>query len=227
MGRHDRFNWKTDQLSPPRKDACLEDAGGFERMENGAYGGPTGSDGHSARCPGTSVEAIRIADEICRIVRRNPEGARANALHLRTLLSQAETGSADVRGGLASWQERKIDRYLGEHLENPPTVKELAGQVSLSVSHFFRAFKQTFGVTPHQRVIWLRLELAQKLMLTTEMSLSEIALTCGLADQTHLSKLFRRWLDDTPNRWRRRNLTDVQVEARGMPRASAVYPSAR
>jgi AraC-like DNA-binding protein len=93
-------------------------------------------------------------------------------------------------------------------------VDELAGLVPLSVSHFCRAFKETFGDTPHMYIIRLRLELAQSLMLATEDPLSQIALASGLADQAHLTKLFRRVVGETPGAWRRRNLTDAQAEAR-------------
>ena len=162
-----------------------------------------------------SAEAARILDDIGGAVERNPEAARGAALRLVTLLTlPAEAESAGARGGLAPWQTRKVDRYLREHLEHPVRVDELAELVSLSVSHFYRVFKETFGSTPHAYIIRLRLELAQKLMLTTEMPLSEIALACGLADQSHLSKLFRREVGETPNAWRRRNLTDDQAEAR-------------
>jgi AraC-like DNA-binding protein len=93
-------------------------------------------------------------------------------------------------------------------------LETLAKQVLLSVSHFCRAFKESFGDTPHAFIIGLRLERAKKLMLATEEPLSHIAIACGLADQAHLSKLFRLRLGETPNAWRRRNLTDVEAESR-------------
>jgi transcriptional regulator GlxA family with amidase domain len=115
---------------------------------------------------------------------------------------------------LAPWQKRKVDRYLKQHLEDRLRVEDLAQQVSLSVSHFCRAFKASFGTTPHTHITRLRVELAQRLMLTTEDPLSQIALACGMADQAHLSKLFRRGVGETPTDWRRRNLTEAQAEAR-------------
>jgi AraC-like DNA-binding protein len=155
------------------------------------------------------LNAVRYAME------RNPEAARAAALRLVNLLTPpAAAESASVRGGLAPWQKRKVDRYLKEHLERPLHVAMLAAQVQFSVSHFCRAFKESFGTTPHKYIVRLRLELAQQLMLTTDDPLSQIALACGLADQAHLSKLFRRWAGETPSAWRRRNLTDAQAEAR-------------
>jgi AraC family transcriptional regulator len=173
---------------------------------------------------GFTAEAARILDDVRRAMERSPEDARAAALRLVTLLTlPAEAELAGARGGLAPWQKRKVDRYLREHLEHPMRVDELAEQVPLSVSYFHRAFKEAFGRTPHAHIIRLRLELAQKLMLTTEMPLSEIALACGLADQAHLSKLFRRWLEGTPSAWRRQNLTYAQAETRS--RRSTGNPS--
>lgn len=112
---------------------------------------------------------------------------------------------------MAEAQGRSVSE--GE-LDRPVRLNTVAEQVALSVSYFSRAFKETFGTTPHMHMLRLRLDRAQQLMLTTEDPLSQIALACGLADQAHLSKLFRRVVGETPSAWRRRNLTDAQVEAR-------------
>jgi AraC family transcriptional regulator len=173
----------------------------------------SGADGNTHQ--GCSGEAARVLDEVRRAMERNPEGARVAALRLVTLLTPpAASEWACTRGGLAPWQKRKVDRYLRQRLEDRLRVKDLAQQASLSVSHFCRAFKVSFGTTPHTHINRLRVELAQRLMLTTEDPLSQIALACGMADQAHLSKLFRRGVGETPTAWRRRNLTEAQVEAR-------------
>jgi AraC family transcriptional regulator len=168
---------------------------------------------YGIRHAGFSAEAAEILDDVRRAMERNPDDARAAALRLVALLTPPAE-AASVRGGLAPWQKRKLDRYLREHLDHTLPLEELAAQISLSVSHFCRAFKKSFGMTPHAHIIRLRLELAQRLMLTTEDTLSHIALACGLADQAHLSKLFRRGLGETPGAWRRRRLPDAEVEAR-------------
>ena len=118
----------------------------------------------------------------------------------------------EYRGGLTPWQKLKVDRYLRAHLAESVHLRDLAIQVSLSVSHFCRTFKESFGVTPHRRIIELRLEAARRLMLTTEDRLSQIAITCGLADQAHLSKLFRRACGETPGAWRQRSLNQSRSE---------------
>jgi AraC family transcriptional regulator len=160
------------------------------------------------------AEATGLLDEVRHAIERNqPDGARAAALRLVTLLTQtAEVRAASARGGLAPWQRRKIDRYVREHLERPVQVDELAAQIPLSVSHFCCAFKETFGDTPHAYLIRLRLETAQEMMLATAEPLSQIALASGFGDQAHLSKQFRRVVGETPSAWRRRHLTEAQVE---------------
>jgi AraC family transcriptional regulator len=161
------------------------------------------------------VSAEDLLDNVRRAMERNPGAARAAVLQLVTSLTPpAAVEPATARGGLAPWQKRKADRYLREHLDRPVRLSAVAEQVALSVSHFSRAFKESFGTTPHMHMVRLRLERAQQLMLTTEEPLSQIASACGLADQAHLSKLFRRLVGETPNAWRRRNLTDAQAEAR-------------
>jgi AraC family transcriptional regulator len=68
----------------------------------------------------------------------------------------------------------------------------MAEQVDLGVSHFYRAFKQTFGETSFAYMVRLRVGRARTLMLTTGDTLSQIALKCGFANLPQLSKLFRR-----------------------------------
>lgn len=162
-----------------------------------------------------SFSVDELLDDVRRAMERNPEAAPAAVWQLVTFLAPpAAPEPATARGGLAPWQKRKVNRYLRENLDRTVRLNTVAGQVALSVSYFSRAFKESFGTTPHMHVLRLRLELAQKLMLTTDDPLSQIAIACGLADQAHLSKLFRRLVGETPNAWRRRNLTDAQAEAR-------------
>ncbi len=159
---------------------------------------------------GPSAEAVKLLDDLRLALERNAEGAHAAALRLVSLLTPPAE-PAWARGGLAPWQRRKVDRYVNEHLDQPIRLDELAQQVSLSVSYFCRAFKGSFGDTPHGYIVRMRLERAQGLMLATGEPLSQVALACGFAHQAHLSRLFRRRLGEAPNAWRRRNLTDAQA----------------
>ncbi len=116
------------------------------------------------------------------------------------------------RGGLAPWQVRKVANYVDAHLDRTIRNDDLAAIARLNASHFGRAFRNSFGEPPHEYVIRRRVERAQGLMLATNASLSAIALDCGLADQAHLSRLFRRVVGESPRAWRRARL-DEPAEA--------------
>lgn len=156
------------------------------------------------------INAVTVAlDEIHDAIERDPDAARVSALRLVGLLERRAAEPPANRGGLAPWQALRINRYIRQHLEDRIRVDDLARQARLSVSHFCRAFRQSFGMTPHAYVIRLRIEQAEHLMLTTQESLTQIALACGLVDQAHLSRLFRRLHAETPSSWRRRNMADA------------------
>jgi transcriptional regulator GlxA family with amidase domain len=158
-------------------------------------------------------EVTRILDDIRRAAVRDPAEARVSARRLVTLLTApACRERSNVRGGLAPWQKRKIERYVRENVDRPLPRDELAAQVSLSTCHFSRVFKETFGESPHAYIIRLRLKLAQELLLSTDEPLGQIALACGFADQSHFTKVFRRGVGETPNVWRRLNLTEPQAQ---------------
>jgi transcriptional regulator GlxA family with amidase domain len=108
-----------------------------------------------------------------------------------------------VRRGLALWQIRKLTSYVEANLDRTITTRCLAQVARLSPFHFCRAFRGSFGNSPHGYVIRRRMERAQGLMLTSNASLGRIAADCGLADQAHFNKLFRKFAGESPGAWRR------------------------
>jgi AraC family transcriptional regulator len=104
--------------------------------------------------------------------------------------------------GLAAWQERKVLRQLDDRLDQPIRNQDLADVVGLSVSHFGRRFKASFGVSPREYLIRARVERAKSLMRGRN-PLSQIALDSGFCDQAHMCRLFRAVVGNTPSRWRR------------------------
>jgi AraC-like DNA-binding protein len=96
------------------------------------------------------------------------------------------------------------------NLSSPIHCEDLARLVRLSVSHFMRVFKDSFGCAPHAFLIRRRMERAQGLMLTTDEALGQIALACGLADQSHLTRLFQKWVGESPAAWRRARMNALE-----------------
>jgi AraC-like DNA-binding protein len=106
--------------------------------------------------------------------------------------------------GLATWQIKRLELYINENIATSMTIEELAKVVNLSNSHLSAAFRISFGKPPHGYIIEKRIEQAKIRMAETDAPLCEIALDCGLADQAHLSRLFRRMTGTTPSAWRHR-----------------------
>jgi AraC-like DNA-binding protein len=106
-----------------------------------------------------------------------------------------------VRGGLAPWQVRRATEML--NLDGDVPLKEVANECRLSVSHFSRAFRRTMGMAPHQWLLTKRIEGAKEKLRDNETSLSDVALACGFADQSHLTRVFTRMVGISPGAWRR------------------------
>ncbi len=106
-------------------------------------------------------------------------------------------------GGLAPWQVKRLKVHIEARLDTALRLEEVASLVGVSCSHFSRAFKKTFGQPFSRYVMAVRLERARRLLTTADHSISDIALACGLSDQSHLTRLFHRRYGAPPHAWRR------------------------
>ena len=107
--------------------------------------------------------------------------------------------------GLTKWQLTRALDYIEQHLPDKITIEELARLVGVSCHWFQRAFKISVGIPPYRFVARRRLALACALLKTTREPLSQVALSCGLYDQSHFSRTFRRATGMNPAAWRRAN----------------------
>ena len=121
-------------------------------------------------------------------------------------------------GGLASWQAARLRSFIENNLDSTIRAGDLAQLVRLSTRHFFRAFRNTFGEPPLSYVMKRRMRRAQELMLTSRAPLSQVALECGMCDQAHFSRTFRRVIGSKPTIWRRRFLSDLAPGGRASAR---------
>jgi AraC-like DNA-binding protein len=104
---------------------------------------------------------------------------------------------------LIAWQVKRVVEYVETRIEQRLTVEDVARSIGLSGSHFCRRFSKTFGMSVHRYVMRRRVARAQALMMASDEPLCDIALRCGLADQSHLTRWFRRVTGTTPASWRR------------------------
>ena len=141
---------------------------------------------------------VRVAHAVA-LLRQKPDGFLPGA----DLAERGVERAKLARGGLAPWQVRRVTQFIEENLASTIRLHDLAHIARLSHSHFCRAFKESIGHPAHAYVMRRRVQRAQGLMLSTADSLSQIAAQCGMADQAHFCKLFRRLVGESPNAWRR------------------------
>jgi AraC-like DNA-binding protein len=129
------------------------------------------------------------------------------SLALGSHVAQAYGGMKSVvalrQGGLAAWQERRAKELISANLVGNLSTGDLARECSLSAGHFARAFRRSTDLSPHQWLVWCRVEKAHGLLRDGGLSLAEIARACGFADQSHFTKAYTRLRGISPGAWRR------------------------
>ena len=98
---------------------------------------------------------------------------------------------------------KKLLRYIDLHLDEQLDNALLCSVASVSESVLLRMFRSTVGTSPMQYVLSLRLDKAERLIVTTERTISEIAMMCGFSDMSHFARTFRERKGMTPTARRR------------------------
>jgi AraC-like DNA-binding protein len=147
---------------------------------------------------------VRLLEQVDREITRDTAVAR-NLLARANELLRRDTSAREAgrTGCLAPWQERRVREHVAANLHASLRVEDMAAVAQLSPGYFKRAFKASFGETPHGYLTRMRLEHAQRMMLEGRESLAQIAAACGLSDQSHLSRVFRQATGSSPSAWRR------------------------
>ena len=86
-------------------------------------------------------------------------------------------------------------------------IEDVASFVGLSRSQLFRIFKAQSGRSPQETLSDLRLSHAKRLLSSTDLSLTEAALSSGFSSAARLGEVFRETLGVTPTAYRRREKT--------------------
>jgi AraC-like DNA-binding protein len=86
--------------------------------------------------------------------------------------------------------------------DQPPSIPDMATASGLSPGHFAAQFKQVFHITPRQYVNRLRIERARQRLLTTSLSIDQIAQSLGFAYTHYFDRLFKRETRQTPGAYR-------------------------
>ena len=110
----------------------------------------------------------------------------------------------DPCDGLSRPQVRLVSDYIDANIGSALSITSLAQLVNVSPFHFSRLFKKSTGLSPWRYVLRWRVDRAIEMLFThSKVSLSAIAIACGFADQSHLTRVFKRFSGRTPREYAR------------------------
>ena len=124
--------------------------------------------------------------------------------HLMRHYGGAGVGCGFLKGGLSPYQLQRAKEVLAADYERDLALGEVAEQCGLSRGHFAKAFRISTGTTPHRWRQQRRIDQAKQLLTDGHLSLADVALASGFADQSHFTRVFSRMVGETPAGWRRR-----------------------
>jgi AraC family transcriptional regulator len=128
----------------------------------------------------------------------------ALALCARLTSAYGRAESKPAKGALSAAQVRRATEYMVEKCDDDISLADIAAECGLSRGYFAQAFKLAVGVAPHQWLRQYRIEKAKGLLRSTRLSIAQIAVSSGFADQSHLTRVFTQSTGDGPAAWRRR-----------------------
>ncbi|MFC4624820.1 helix-turn-helix domain-containing protein [Daeguia caeni] len=117
---------------------------------------------------------------------------------------QTSQSNGTHQSGLSNYACRQIENYLKENFCEPISVPQMAAMLGISAGHFATCFRESFGQTPHQYLLKLRLDEAERRLRETNTPISEIASDLSFSSQSHLTTALRKYRRLTPGEFRRR-----------------------
>jgi AraC-like DNA-binding protein len=114
-----------------------------------------------------------------------------------TLLRAVGVDGSSLKGGREIDAVCRARQFLHENFHREVTLKELSAHVNLSPYYFHRSFCKQLGMPPHAYQVQLRL-LHAKTLLRKRWPLAHVAYAAGFSDQSHLTRLFKRFTGATP-----------------------------
>ena len=150
-----------------------------------------------------------LLEQLCQRIQRDAACTQDREVQRRMMagdmlcfLNYAAMPLGTMSGTAAAYCERAT-MFIRAHLNEKLAVEQVAGEIGLSRSQLFRAFKQVYGASPCTMIQRIRAEQARYMLLYTHFTLEQIAAACGYANVSHFCVAFRRQCGMSPTAFRR------------------------
>ncbi|MDY6902815.1 MAG: AraC family transcriptional regulator [Cyanobacteriota bacterium] len=128
--------------------------------------------------------------------------SNALAVNLLRNYSVKKTSFNLSSAGLSDSKLLLVTDYINDNIATEIKLSDLANLAGISQYHFSRLFKKSLGISPNKYVIKQRIERAKSLLKNPELSVTDIALSCGFNSHSHFGQYFRRFTGFTPKQYR-------------------------
>lgn len=126
----------------------------------------------------------------------------ASVLALLLLLVDDPPPAREDRPSLDAWQDVAV-RIVADLARHPP-VGQIAAELNMSLVHFYRRFRQRFGLSPVAYWNRVRIQAAAERLLIADLSITDVAFEFGYGSSQHFAMAFKKLMGVTPGEWRKR-----------------------
>lgn len=106
---------------------------------------------------------------------------------------------------LSDRENERLEQAIVEGVIQGLSIEELAEICCCSPSTFKRRFVDQYNVSPHRWILQCRIRLACRILSLTDISISEVASTCGFINTSHFIAKFKHFAGTTPHQYRIQN----------------------
>ena len=158
-----------------------------------------------------------MANEMLYISRHKDESPFHLIGHLYLFLDYLLRSAADEQlehgSKLREFYIHEALTYIEHNFQNEITIEDIAGVCGLNRTYFGKIFKEALGKTPQEFLLNYRMLKAAELLKLTSLSIGDVGLAVGYANQMHFSRAFKNNYGISPREWRYRNHINNTVDS--------------
>lgn len=98
-------------------------------------------------------------------------------------------------------QIKQVLSFIEAHYTEPISLEDMAAVAGMNAKYFCRIFKEMTQMTPVSYLNYYRIECASEQLSTTDISITEAALSCGFNDISYFIKTFKKQMGITPKQY--------------------------